>query len=63
MVLLRQAPTGLEVLLLRRTAQAANMPGLYVSPAASSMTPIRRWRNRSSTSRPKTCAQASTSLA
>lgn len=32
MVLLRQAPTGLEVLLLRRTAQAANMPGLYVFP-------------------------------
>ncbi len=32
MVLLREAPTGLEVLLLRRNAKASNMPGLYVFP-------------------------------
>ena len=31
-VLLRDAPAGMEVLLLRRHAQASNMAGVYVFP-------------------------------
>lgn len=31
-LLLREGDAGMEVLLLRRTAQAANMPGMYVFP-------------------------------